>query len=321
MGAAEQVEGRGALELVVEADEAGLRLDVVLVRRLPALSRARAKEMLEAGEVRLNGRPCRKGARLTPGDRISLSREPEPSEFAARPDTALVLPVVYEDDWLVVIDKPAGVPSHPLRAQEIGTVASALVHRYPEMAGVGYRPREPGILHRLDTGTSGLMLAARDDLTFQALQRMLQAGQIEKHYVAIVHGTPVTGPIERAIGAHPSDPRRVRAFPEGREDRGARPARTDVLSVRPLGRGLSEVEVKAGAAARHQVRVHLSAVGTPLVGDELYGAPASTLGRHVLHASRLSLEHPHDGRPLAFKSPLPEATRRAALASVGEEHG
>jgi 23S rRNA pseudouridine1911/1915/1917 synthase len=314
LGVAEHT--KRALELVVEPDEAGLRLDVVLVRRLPALSRARAKEMLEAGEVRLNDRPCRKGARLSPGDRIALAREPEPTEFAALPDAHLQLPIVHEDDWLVVVDKAAGVPSHPLRPQELGTVASALVHRFPEMAGVGYRPREPGILHRLDTGTSGLMLAARDDLTFQALLSMLQAGDIEKRYVAVVHGTPRIGPIERAIGPHPSDPRRVRVFLEGREERGARPARTDVLSVKPLSTGLSEVEVRAGAAARHQVRVHLASIGNPLVGDELYGAPPSALGRHLLHASRLAFEHPHDHRPLAFKSPLPDATRQAAISSL-----
>jgi len=305
------------VELVVEADEAGLRLDVVLVRRLPSLSRARAKELLEAGDVRLNDRPCRKGARLTAGDRIALVRTPEPADFAALPDPALQLPIVHEDPWLVVLDKPAGVPSHPLRAHELGTVASALVHRYPEMAGVGYRPREPGILHRLDTGTSGLMLAARDELTFEALLGRLQSGSIEKRYLAIVHGAPVPGAIERALLAHPSDPRRMRALPEGRDERGARSARTEVLAVRPIAPGLSEVEVRAGAAARHQVRVHLAAVGAPLVGDVLYGAPPSPLGRHVLHASRLSLEHPEHGRQLTFTSALPEATRRAAIEGAG----
>lgn len=310
------IEAKGPIELLVESAEAGLRLDVVLVRRLPALSRARAKTLLEAGEVRLNGRPCRKGARLSAGDRITLAHEPLPSEFAALPDPSLRLPIVHEDDWVVVIDKPAGIPSHPLKPHEIGTVASALVHRFPEMAGVGYRPREPGILHRLDTGTSGLMLAARDDLTFQALEAALHHGRIEKRYVAIVHGAPRLGPIDRPIAPHPSDPRRVVAT-EGRPFHKERPALTEVLSVTRLELGLSEVEVRAGAASRHQVRVHLSSVGAPLVGDELYGAPpAPGLGRHILHASRLSLEHPHHHREVGWTSPLPEATRAAAIASM-----
>ena len=310
------------VELVVEADEAGMRLDVVLVRRLPSLSRARAKVLLEAGEVRLNGRRCRKGARVSAGDRVALESEPEPSEFAAKPDTQLVLPIVHEDDWLVVIDKPAGVPSHPLRAHEIGTVASALVARYPDMAGVGWRPREPGILHRLDTGTSGLMLAARDDMTFATLQRALREGGIEKRYIALVHGIPEVQEIDLPIAPHPSDPRRVRTGMLRGEHvgRGERAAHTEILKVTPVPgtqERVAEIEVRAGAAARHQVRAHLSSLGHPLLGDVLYGAPALPgLDRHVLHASRIELIHPATGLQVAWQSPLPDALRRQALLAL-----
>lgn len=306
----------GPVELVVESAEDGLRLDLVLVRRLPALSRARAKTLLENGEVKVNGRACRKGARLVTGDRVTLASAPEPSEFAARPDPSLVLPIVHEDPWIVVVDKPAGIPSHPLRAHEIGTVASALVARYPEMAGVGWRPREPGILHRLDGGTSGLMLAARDDLTFQTLLTALRNGDIEKRYVAVVHGVPDVGPIDAPIAPHPSDPRRVRVGP----GRGERSALTEVLAVRPLEETdglLAEVEVRAGAAARHQVRAHLAWLGHPLVGDVLYGAPAMAgLDRHLLHASKIALSHPHSGKPLSWHRPLPDALREQAIRGV-----
>ena len=150
------------LAFEVQPDEEGLRLDVVLVRRVPAMSRKNARDMVEGGEVRLNDRPTRKGGRVAEGDRVTLSRAPSKSEFAARPDATLPLAIVHEDAHLVIVDKRAGVPSHPLREDELGTVASALVHRYPEMALVGYAAREPGILHRLDTDTSGLMIAARD---------------------------------------------------------------------------------------------------------------------------------------------------------------
>ena len=292
-----------AIELVAERDEAGLRLDVLLCRRLPVLSRARVRSMLDAGEIHVNGRRCRKGARITPGDRVTLDREPDPGEFAALPDRALPLVIAYEDDHLVVLDKAPGVPSHPLKPTEIGTVASALVARYPEMAGVGWRPREPGILHRLDAGTSGLMLAARDEPTFDALLLALREGRIEKRYVALVHGVAEVGIIDAPIAPHPSDPRRVKVGPGLR---GERPTRTEILAVKERWPDRSEVEVRAGAAARHQVRAHLSHLGHPLVGDTLYGAPAEpTLRRHLLHASYIGLVHPKTGARLAWSSRPP----------------
>lgn len=291
------------IELEIEPGEAGLRLDVVLVRRVPGMSRAKAREMVESGEIRVNGRNPRKGLRLAPGDRVILSRPPTPSDFSALPDPRLPLALVHEDPWIVVVDKPAGMPSHPLREREVGTVASALVARYPEMAGVGYRLREPGILHRLDTDTSGLILAARDELTFEALRAALRGGRIDKRYVALVDGR-IEGPraIDLPIAPHPRDPRRV-VTTGGM--RGARPARTEIVRADAVG-DYTKIEVRVTHATRHQVRAHLAAIGHPLVGDALYGGSALPgLSRHFLHASRIALEHPHDGRPLRFSSPLP----------------
>lgn len=306
------------IELEIEPDEAGLRLDVVLVRRVPGMSRAKAREMVETGAIRVNGRNPRKGLRLAPGDRVVLSRAPAPSDFHARPDPRLALQIVHEDPWIVVIDKPAGVPSHPLREHEVGTVASALVARYPETSGVGYRLREPGILHRLDTDTSGLLLAARDELTFETLRAALKSGRIDKHYVALVDGR-VTAPrtIELAIAPHPRDPRRVVTLePDQASDvKGARAARTDVLRAEPIG-VYTKVEVSAAHATRHQVRAHLAAIGHPLVGDALYGGSALPgLSRHFLHASRIALDHPHDGRAMRFTSPLPRELQSALDAA------
>lgn len=306
------------IELEIEPDEAGLRLDVVLVRRVPGMSRAKAREMVETGAIRVNGRNPRKGLRLAPGDRVVLARAPAPSDFHARPDPRLALQIVHEDPWIVVLDKPAGVPSHPLREHEVGTVASALVARYPETSGVGYRLREPGILHRLDTDTSGLLLAARDELTFETLRAALKSGRIDKHYVALVDGR-VTAPrtIELAIAPHPRDPRRVVTLePDQASDvKGARAARTDVLRAEPIG-VYTKVEVSAAHATRHQVRAHLAAIGHPLVGDALYGGSALPgLSRHFLHASRIALDHPHDGRAMRFTSPLPRELQSALDAA------
>jgi 23S rRNA pseudouridine1911/1915/1917 synthase len=297
------------LSFEVQADEEGLRLDVVLVRRVPAMSRKKAREMVEGGEVHLNGRPTRKGGRVQRGDRVTLARAPSKSEFAARPDFSLDLHVVHEDDQIVVVDKPAGMPSHPLREDEVGTVASALVARYPEMALVGYAAREPGILHRLDTDTSGLMIAARDEDTFESLRTELRAQRIDKRYRALVEGPIDPREIDRPISPVPGDARRVRVG----EHEGARPARTEIVATRPHGR-FTEIEVSARAATRHQIRVHLASIGRPLAGDALYGGPVIPgLSRHFLHASEIRLVHPVTGARQLWRSALPRELEDAIL--------
>jgi 23S rRNA pseudouridine1911/1915/1917 synthase len=297
------------LAFEIQADEEGLRLDVVLVRRVPAMSRKKARDMVEGGEVRVNDRPSRKGGRLTKGDRVTLARAPSRSEFAARPDASMALHVVHEDDHLVIVDKPAGVPSHPLREDEIGTVASALVARYPEMALVGYAAREPGILHRLDTDTSGLMMAARDEETFERLRADLRAMRIDKRYRALVEGEISPREIDRPISPMPGDSRRVRVG----DHEGARPAHTEIVAVRAYGR-FHEIEVCARAATRHQIRVHLASIGRPLAGDVLYGGPVIPgLTRHFLHASEIRLVHPVSGGKMTWRSALPRELEDAIL--------
>lgn len=296
------------MELEVEKSEEGLRLDVLLVRRVPHMTRKKAREMLEAGAIMVNGKRARKSYAVTSGDRVTLLAAPSPSDFDARPDAELALMIVYEDAWIVGVDKPAGVPSHPLCADEVGTVANALIARYPEMRRVGYSRREPGILHRLDTNTSGLMLAARDPQTFETLRQALSEGRIEKRYLALVQGRiEQRVVIALPIAPHPRDPKRVQT---GERVKGT-PARTEILGFEAHG-DFTLVEVSAPHATRHQVRAHLAAIGHPLVGDVLYGGPeVEGLARHFLHASRIELAHPSDmGRRLEWSSALPAELRR-----------
>jgi len=294
-----------AIELEIGKDDAGERLDVVLTRRVPELSRSRAKTLIEGGDVRVDGRRVKKSYSVAAGDRVTLESVPAGADFHAMPDPDLALDVLLERDGYVVIDKPAGVPSHPLREAERGTLAGALVARYPEMRGVGYRNREPGILHRLDTHTSGLMLAARDQETFNAFRKLLQAGEIEKTYLARCQGTvPAPIVIETLIANDPRDARRVRACTDPREIKRLRAqrARTEVLTSTPAEHG-SLVEVRADNARRHQIRVHLASIGHPLLGDTLYGGPApEDLDGHLLHAVSLSFVDPATGVAITARS-------------------
>lgn len=292
-----------SVRLEVDASEAGTRLDVILVQRIDGLSRARARRLIQDGQVRVNGSRARKGARLGPGDQVELDSVPSPVDFVPEPNLQLPLVVVYEDTELVIVDKPAGMPSHPLRAHERGTLANALLARYPEMAGVGYGNREPGLLHRLDNDTSGLVIAARSDMVFQVLRDRLKAGEIDKAYLALVDGELAPQVVRLPIAPHPSDPRRVQVCEP--EHPSAREAETRVVSARRVG-SATLVEVRAPVAVRHQIRAHLAAIGHPLVGDALYGGPHQTgLDRHFLHASEVVLAHPTRPTVVRAHAPLP----------------
>lgn len=276
-----------AFELEVDEEDAGKRLDVVIAARVPNLSRGRAKAMIDEGLILVGGRRAKKSYAVSSGDRVSLTSLPGPVDFDARPDPDLAVEVLLETDDFVVVNKPVGVPSHPLRAGEPGTLAGALVARYPEMRGVGYRRREPGILHRLDTDTSGVMLAARNARSFETLREKLRAGQIEKRYLARCAGA-VSAPdvIDAPIANDPRDRRKVKVCRDPREIKrlAAKDARTEVLRSVEAAHG-SLVELRANNARRHQIRAHMAAVGHPLLGDTLYGGPAlEGIGHHLLHA-------------------------------------
>jgi 23S rRNA pseudouridine1911/1915/1917 synthase len=280
-------------QLEIQEQEIGTRLDRVLCNRL-TLSRAQVKRLFEAGEVRRNGRRAGKGELCARGDRVELGAEL--ADSSALPDASLGLDVRYEDTELVIVDKPPGMPSHPLRPGELGCAANALLARYPEMAGTGYDDRQPGLVNRLDNDTSGLLLAARSPEAFASLRAALESGAIEKHYLALVSEPVRAQTIELSLAPSPRHRARVEVNPLGR------PALSEVLSCRAHGQ-LFLLEVRAGRAYRHQVRAHLAAIGTPIVGDSLYGGAFGA--RHYLHASKLAFTHPFSGAVIDIRSQPP----------------
>jgi 23S rRNA pseudouridine1911/1915/1917 synthase len=301
--------------LVVAAADAGTRLDVFLAARLPTLSRSRIQRLIKTGRITAAGAPTKASAIITEGLMITVVLPPA---APARPQPeALPLSILYDDSDLVVIDKPAGLVVHPGAGHRTGTLVNALLHHVGDLSGVGGEER-PGIVHRLDRGTSGVMVIAKHDLAHQALSRQFHDRTVSKEYVALVWGEPAgLGRIEQPIGRDP----RHRQKMSSRAPRG-RTAVTTITNMDRLG-GVALVRLTIGTGRTHQIRVHLSEAGHPIVGDELYGgvrrrvppalSPITRLTRPFLHAARLTFAHPADGRMLSFEAPLP-----ADLASVLE---
>ena len=280
-------------QLEIQEQEVGTRLDRVLCNRL-TLSRSQVRRLFETGEVRRNGRRAGKGELVARGDRVELGAELR--ESSAQPDSSVALEVVYEDLDLVIIDKPAGIPCHPLRPGELGCIANGLLWRYPEMSGTGYDDRQPGLVNRLDNDTSGLVLAARSPDAFAALRGALEGGQIQKRYLALVAQPVRPQTIELSLAPSPRHRARVEVNALGR------PAVSVVTGCRGHGE-LFVLEVLASRAYRHQVRAHLAAIGSPIIGDVLYGGLFGA--RHYLHAEWLSFKHPFSGAPIELSATLP----------------
>lgn len=295
-------------ELPVAQAHEGQRVDLVVKEAL-GLSRAVVKQLFEEDRVRLDGRTVKKGVTARTGQVLRVSL-PAAQSRAAVADDSFELSILDADDVLVFADKPAHRPSHPLQPGETGTVANALVARFPEMAEASEDPREGGLCHRLDVETSGVILGARTRAAWTTVREAFGArGGVDKRYWALVSG-PIAdeGEIDLPLRHHPRHPDRVEADPSGGP--GAREA---VSEFRVLARSgeLSLVEVKILTGVLHQVRAHLASVGAPLVGDELYGGRAwPGLDRFFLHAHALTVTHPLTSAPVQAVAPLPPELRR-----------
>jgi 23S rRNA pseudouridine1911/1915/1917 synthase len=288
-----------------------LRLDSWLARELPALSRARIQSLIGAGQVRLQGKATRASARLRPGQAVSVF-VPEPVPAHPLPED-IPLDIVHEDRHLLVLSKPAGLAVHPGAGRPGGTLVNALLRHVRDLSGVGGVLR-PGIVHRLDRGTSGLLVVAKDDATHRALAQQFAGRTVEKEYLALVLGVPAhrEGTIDAPVGRDPVHRKRMSArSPRGREARSS-------YAVREAFDGAALLRVRIHTGRTHQIRVHLASLGHPVAGDATYGgtrpppsrqaasrAALASLERPALHAARLGFTHPGTGQRVNFESPLP----------------
>lgn len=290
----------------------GERLDKALANLVPGLSRARAKDLTAEGVVRVDGRRAGKSAIVAAGQELTIEQGAHlETDVTPEADAALAesLVIRLERPDVVVVEKPAGMPTAPIEPDDRGTLANALVARYPEMAGVGFRKREPGLLHRLDTETSGLVLAARTEEAFEDLRRAFTDDALDKRYLLLCVGEelPDSGTVAHPIANHPKDRRRVLAciHPRDVARNAPRPAETSWRVLDRRGRW-ALVEAKASKALRHQVRVHFASMNAPLANDELYGGDAlPSLTRHALHASHLAYAGDGVVRSFTVTTPLP----------------
>jgi 23S rRNA pseudouridine1911/1915/1917 synthase len=324
-------EGR-AVRLEVSPEEAGHRLDVLIAARLPELSRSRAAQLLGAGHVRVNGRVARKSLRPAAGDVVEVALPPP--EPAGLVPEAMALRVAYEDEDLLVVDKPAGLVVHPAPGHRQGTLVHGLLHHVPDLAGVGGVLR-PGIVHRLDKDTSGLMVVAKHDAAHRGLSAALKRREIRRIYLCAAWGhLPAERlTVEAPIGRAQAERRRMAVVPDGR------PATTH-FRVLERWRAAELLQAELETGRTHQIRVHLAHRGHPVVGDRTYGggaergisgpdrswavALARRAPRQLLHARVLQFAHPRDGREVRLESALPEdlaAVIEWARRTSGEESG
>jgi 23S rRNA pseudouridine1911/1915/1917 synthase len=280
-----------------KVEEAGERLDKYVAKACPDLSRSQGQKLIHDGSIKVNSQTAKSSYKLEAGDAVEVNFPPPtvPDRLSAE---AIPLQILYEDKDLLVIDKPAGMTVHPAPGNRQHTLVNAVLGHIPDLeAGEASRP---GIVHRLDKDTSGLILVAKNNLAHMRLAEQFKNRTVTKVYQALVRGhlTPGEGTIEARIGRNPRDRKRMAVAERGRE------ARTEYKVLKYLG-NFSLVEVRPKTGRTHQIRVHLAAIGFPIVGDSTYGGKSELLSRQFLHAHKLAFQLPSSGERKEFISPLP----------------
>lgn len=299
----------------------GKRLDVVLLELLGSdFSRTQVQRLLKQGHVTLDGAQARSAQKVSPGQKLVVNLpEPAPSELVPEP---MNLDIIYEDEHLIVLNKAPGMVVHPSPGHATGTLVHGLLHHCVGLANIGGKER-PGIVHRLDMDTSGALVAAKDDITHRGLVMRFAAGRVSKQYLTLVHGRPPkTGRADSGIGRHPKDRKRMST-----KGRNTKPALSKWRVTRSFDEGVSLVRVSIHTGRTHQIRVHMSEAGYPVVGDKMYGGrrerkilpglvgqAVKEAGRQLLHATELSFEHPVSKQNIAVVAPLPDDFRAVLRA-------
>lgn len=302
--------------LHIQVDEPAARLDQFLADAMPHLSRSKIQKLIRQGHIHLQHQPARASARVVPGDVITVhlpQAEPEPLQAEA----VTPLEILYEDDHLIAVNKPAGLVVHPGAGHVHGTLVQALLSRYPDLASMSDADDDathrPGIVHRLDRDTSGVILIARTPIALRRLRHQFKVRTVEKKYLALVVGRPEApaGLIDVPLGRDPRNRQRFAPRSDGK------PARTRYTTRQALGPyTLLDVDMETGRT--HQIRVHLAWLGCPIAGDTVYGPKKKHLGltRHFLHAWKLQLKHPESGQLLPLEAP-PDPYLMTVLAKLG----
>jgi len=319
--------------LTVPEESDGVRLDRFLASVLADHSRSQIQRLIKDGHIQVAGRAAKSNQPVKTGQAISVdvpeAVDPVPSA------EALPLPILYQDADLIVVDKPAGMVVHPAAGHESGTLVNALLHHVDDLSGIGGEKR-PGIVHRLDRGTSGVMVVAKHDKAHEELARQFHDREVEKEYIALVWGEVMAGRrIDAPIGRDPLNRKKMSAAgpgaPERARARRSREAVTRIVRAEHFGRTLTLAHVAIHTGRTHQIRVHLSAIGHPIVGDPVYGGvhrrvpgdlrAVTHLDRPFLHAARLVFTHPIDGRRMEFSSELPSDLQRVLDELTEQIHG
>ncbi|MCK4502478.1 MAG: RluA family pseudouridine synthase [Desulfuromonadales bacterium] len=302
-------------QLLFPDDRSSMRLDAFVAESLPDISRSQLKKMIDKGHITLNGATTKASSKLKGGEAIQVTL-PEPEPLETLPE-AIPLQILYEDQDLIVIDKPAGMVVHPAVGHQSGTLVNALLYHCTDLAGIGGELR-PGIVHRIDKDTSGVLVATKNDQSHQHLAAQFKAHTVNRRYLALVHGNPGanSGTIDQPIGRHPNHRKKM----SGKAKNSKRAVtHWKVLKQYHVSR-LSLMELRLETGRTHQIRVHFSEINCPLIGDPLYGNRSRTIALknmelrklidqlpgQALHAQKLGFIHPSSGKYLEFSSKIPE---------------